>query len=131
MMYLNNCSLLVESHNEQLTSLAKDVSDATQPYSIENDVINSLTGDENELSLYAGEKEVESSLHDTSSATSGNSPSKILVQTLNSQGNSLLWDLLQDDKISQFPIELRDLPWKFLGDIIKQIRNKEVSLMKH
>ena len=53
-------------------------------------------------------------------------PAKSLVQHLNTNGNSILWELLQDDSIPKLTFELRELAQTQLADVIKLTRFSEV-----
>ena len=62
-----------------------------------------------------------------SASDTATKPAKSLVQHLNTNGNSILWELLQDENIFKLTIELRELAQRQLADVIKQVRFSEVE----
>ena len=63
----------------------------------------------------------------TVDSSSDAKPAKSLVDHLNTNGNSILWELLQDENISKLSVDLREFAQTQLADVIKQTKFSEVE----
>ena len=113
--------------DDKLEPMDRQSSNTTQPYSLEHDfTLNSWEPDDStdypifslakQLPGITGERLIDEM----------SKPVTSLIQHLNAKGNSMLWELLQDENIVKLPVEFREMTQQLLAELIKQIKSNEV-----
>ena len=110
--------------DDKADPMERQSSDTTQSYSLEAEA-NPASWDHEDSTEYS--TIFSKVLQEGSPAIeSVSKPAKCLIQHLTTQGNSILWELVQDANIAKLPAELRDVAQRYLADLIRQIRFSEV-----
>ncbi|KAI6652676.1 Ubiquitin carboxyl-terminal hydrolase 34-like [Oopsacas minuta] len=123
---LPQAKFAVNLPDDKLVPMERQSSDTTQSYSLEQDfnLTNLDPEDSTDCPIFSMAKHLTSTADTSADAIS--KPVKSLIQHLNTKGNSLLWDLLQDENINKLHVELREFAQRLLADLIKHIKSSEV-----